>query len=122
MTIRIIVSVMGILFLFPVTSQAWIKKSTDSCNSGMRNLECRIVKTKTGGGEWLKPNHAYQFRTTDGSYCKIKGHLAESNNAKLVYNSTLPSRSGDWSAPGMVVERKGEGGWSFNLQWSVKCK
>lgn len=117
----------GLMLTMPLTLSAAVKKSTVSCNSGMSNVQCRIVQTRTnyrnnGSGDWLKSNDTYQFRSTNGKFCKIKGSLTRATNAKLVYSSTNASRSGDWGGSGIQVSQKKEGRWDYSINWNITCK
>jgi|GEM_PF-2086804 len=117
----------ALLVTMPLTLSASVHKSTETCNSGRSNVKCQVIKTNTnyrknGSGDWLKSSALYQFRSTDGSSCKINGSLKSANNAKLVYRSTTASRSGDWGGSGIKVEQKNEGRWNYQLGWEISCR
>jgi len=122
---RMLLGATGVLILVvswgPVTAQARIDKRTVSCDSGYSWVECRKVITDPSEGEWLRPSHAYQFRTTNGRSCNIEGRLTRARNADMNYANCYMNRNGSWCEPGLKFEQDDDGPWSYEFDWRMEC-
>jgi hypothetical protein len=112
---------------FTSATQAKVIKDTNWCQSGKNSIECRVIETRTnyrddGSGDWVKSSDAYQFRSKDGSKCKVRGNLTSASNTKMTYTSTYVNSSGDWSKPGLVAEQRKEGQWQYRIRWEFECR
>jgi len=113
------------LMLTPITSQAIISTHTESCDSGMANVQCRKIVTEyrdDGSGEWLKAGVAFQFRSLNGKSCNVHGELTNAKNMRMIFETSYPKESGEWSKPGLVIEQIREGAWSHSTTWKIDCK
>ena len=113
--------------VFTVTAK--VTKRTESSSTGIQGLKSQKIITETnykadGSGDWLKPNTAFQFATTNGKGCKITADKSRSSlrNCKITYSSTYANKAGRWSSPGIVIEALGEGSYSYNLSYKVEWR
>lgn len=113
------------LMLIPITSHARISSDTETCDSGMAGVQCRKIVTEyrdDGSDEWLRAGVAFQFRSTNGESCNVHGKLNNAKNMRMIYNTSYPKKSGEWSKPGLVIEQISEGAWSHSTTWKIDCK
>ena len=113
------------LMLAPITSQARISTDTETCDSGIAGVQCRKIVTEyrdDGSDEWLKAGVAFQFRSTNGKSCNVNGKLTNAKNMRMIYKTSYPKKSGEWSKPGLVIEQIREGAWSHSTTWKIDCK
>ena len=113
------------LILAPITSQARIKTTTATCDSGIADVQCRKIVTEyrdDGSGKWLKAGVAFQFRSTNGQSCNEHGKLTNAKNMRMIYETSYPKKSGEWSKPGLVIEQIREGAWSHATTWMIDCE
>ncbi len=113
------------LILSPITSQARISTNTEACDSGMTGVQCRKIVTEyrdAGSGEWLKAGVAFQFRSTNGKSCNVRGELTNAKNIHITYKTSDFKKSGEWSKPGLVIEQIKEGAWSHATTWKIDCE
>jgi hypothetical protein len=117
------------VLILSTTASSKIRSTTETCTIGEPGLECRVIKTDSnykadGAGDWLRPNHAYQFRSTGKKHCTIKVDKKQSRfkNCKATYSSTYINSQGDWSEPGIVVEVIKPEAWDYDLTYDLLCK
>ena len=116
-------------FLFSLSLEAKVDKSTEYCSSGIVYVECRKIEIRTnfeydGRGDWFKSSDTYQFKSTNGKSCKVKGFLiniTDKTNAKLVQSITYVNKRAEWSMPGLLVEQINEGEWKYDISWRFVC-
>ena len=115
------------LVLVSVTSQARIKSTTAICDSGMVGIECRKIVTMIdyrddNNREWKKARVSFQFRSTNGKSCIVHGELSESENMRIIYNTSYVNNPGNWAKPGLVIEQISKGIWPHSINWRISCK
>jgi len=126
---KIVIITVLISLCFSTFAFSKVTKSIEACYTGIPGLECRKIVTDTnyrndGSGEWLKPNHALQFRSTNGKSANIRVNKSRSSfrNSKVIYKSAYVNKRGDWSKPGLVVEARGEEAWSYDLNYNIEWR
>jgi len=115
------------MVLAPVISQARIKTTTATCDSGMADIECRKIVTVTdyrddSNLEWPKVLVSFQFRSTNSNSCKVQGRLTNTKNMRIIYNTSYLNKSGEWIKPGLVIEQIRKGAWPHSIDWRISCK
>jgi hypothetical protein len=115
------------LTLVPVTSQARIKTTTTTCDSGITGVECRRIVSVSdyqddNNREWPKARISFQFRSINGKSCKAQGKLSHTKNMRIIYNTSYLHKSGEWIEPGLVIEQIRKGIWPHSINWRISCK
>ena len=115
------------LVLAPVTSQARIKTTTATCDSGMAGVECRKIVVVTdhhddSNHKWRKARVSFQFRSTSSNSCKVQGKLTRTENMRIIHNTSYLNKSGEWIKPGLVIEQIRKGIWPHSINWRISCK
>ena len=114
------------LALSSVTLQAGNATTAGTCDSGMSGIECRKVVTVTNyqgdnNHKWKKARISFQFRSTNGKSCTVKGKLSETENMRMIYNTSYINNLGEWIEPGLVIEQIRKGVWPHSINWRISC-
>ena len=98
-------------------------ETTERCDSGMRGVDCKLVRTKLRSGDWGTDQDMYYFRSTKDRYCKINAHLNSSKNARFIFTHTSSGSNGEWAISGLKVaqDKKGKP-WNYSIGWDINCK
>ena len=97
------------------------------CDSGINGIECRKIVTVTNhldstNREWKKARVSYQFRSTNGQSCTVRGEINEAENMRIIYNTSYINTPDEWAKPGLVIEQIRKGIWPHSINWQISCR